>query len=306
MRVLIRSAALLATAVSLAACGGAAPTALPMRAAAANVSSSTPGIPVAGSRAEAAALAKLMLSRLRLPIGARRLAPSPVPQSVSEPSLWGGAVAAVDVHELFQLSEPMATAAANLGADVPAGMSLAVTGQGSGPGGPASADVAYAERSVPAGVNSAQLVLTIAPEASDASLVRADAQVIYYPPRTAAEYIDPARYRVLTITATIFNPQVHTVRVLVTSRAAIRQLASSLNRSEVQPTSTAFCADIFAMYRLSFALTRDAAPAIVVTATRWPCLGAMITVDGRKQPALQDDGAVVAIADRLLGVTPKP
>ena len=35
---------------------------------------------------------------------------------------------------------------------------------------------------------------TIAPVSSGGSLVRADAQVIWFPPRTAAEY-DPARYQ---------------------------------------------------------------------------------------------------------------
>jgi len=244
-----------------------------------------------------------LLSRLRLPSGARRLPPTAVPPSV-QPSLWAGA-AALDVHEVFELPEPMTGTAAFLSVHVPIGMSLGVTGQGSGPRGLTSADVAYSAASVPAGINAAQLVLTIAPDASGGSLLRADAQVIWYPPRSAAEYIDPARYHVLSIAVTIFNPTVHTVSKVVTSRAEIAQLVDALDRSEVEPNRISMCPMIFATYRIGFAVTRQSGFVVVVTASRWPCLGAGVIVNGRKQPPLQDAAAVVAIADRLLGFTPQ-
>jgi hypothetical protein len=218
--------------------------------------------------------------------------------------LWGGATASLDVHELFELREPMPVATAYLSAHVPTGTSLSVTGQGSGPDG-VSADVTYSARFVPAGVTAAQLVLTIAPYASGGTLARVDAQVIWYPPRTAAEYIDPARYKVLTVAVTIFNPSVHTISKVITSRAAITHLASALNRSQVEPIKLAMCPMIFATYSLGFADSLHGKPVVVVTATRNPCLGAQITVDGRKQPPLQNEEAVVAIADRLLGITPQ-
>jgi len=303
---LVRPVLALAATAALAGCASAPPLTAGMAAAHPSATSS-PVIhaPPAGDRAEAAALAAQLLSRLRLPRGARRLPPNPSPRSVV-PSLWAGATAALDVHELFEVPEPMTAAAAVLAAHVPTGMSLAVTGQGGGPAGPTSAEVAYAARSFPAGVNAAQLVLTIAPDASGGSLVRADAQVIWYPPRTAAEYIDPARYHALTVAVTIFNPRVHTISKVVTSKAAIAQVADVLDRSRATPITMLFCPLIFATYRLGFAVSAHRQPVIVVTTTRNGCLGAQITVDGRKQPTLQDDGAVVAIADRLLGVTPRP
>jgi hypothetical protein len=130
--------------------------------------------------------------------------------------------------------------------------------------------------------------------------------VIWYPPRSAAEYIDPARYHVLTVSVTIFNPRLHTISKVMTSRAAITELADTLNRSRVEPITFSFCPVIFANYRLGFAVSAHSEPVVVVTATRNPCLGAQITVDGRKQPPLQDEATVVAIADRLLGFTPQP
>ena len=201
----------------------------------------------------------------------------------------------------------MQDVAAALAAKVPARMTLASTGGGGGHAGPTSAEVSYTPRSVPAGVNEAQLVLTVVPSTSGGSLVRADAQVILYPPRTAAEYIDPARYHVLTVTVTIGDAtREHTIRKVVTSPAVITRLAGVLDRSQVNPTATISCPISFAGYRLAFAVSPHSVPAVVVTATRWPCEGARVSADGRMQPSLQDDAGVVAAVDRLLDVNPGP
>lgn len=304
--------ATLAACLSVAACASpATPAASPPTLHLIHITAdSVQPVPPAGSRAEAHALATELLTRLRLPAGARRLPPNPTPQAV-EPSLWGGAAAALDVHELFELPESITAAAALFAARVPPGLSISVTSLGTGLVGPVGAMVAYTEvayepRSVPAGVDAAQLVLTIAADTSGGSVVRVDAQVIWYPPRSAAEYIDAARYDVLTIAVTVFNPNLRTITKVVTSQADITQLADALNRSKVEPTRIANCPAIFATYRLAFAVSPHQAPVVVVSATLQPCLGVQITVDGRKQPPLQDDATVVAIADRLLGFTPQP
>jgi predicted small lipoprotein YifL len=301
MRVLIRSAALLATAVSLAACGGAAPTALPMRAAAANVSSSTPGTPVAGSRAEAVALARLLLSRLDLPAGARRL-PQPLPLLL-QPSLFGVVADGIAVHQLFLLSQPMDAAAAIMAEHVPAAASLIGNGQQSLNGAPSYA-ITYVVRSVPAGVYAAQLAIIIAPTARGRSLMSATAQVIWYPARSAAEYIDPATYHVLRIAATIWNPQLHTIHEMITSPTVITQFAEALNRSQAAPDLLPFlCPPDDVTYQLAFAVSRQAAPVVVVTFER--CPWTRITVGGRMQPQLQNSATLLAIAARLLGLKPR-
>ena len=308
MRVLVRAGLVLAIAVTLAACGSvAAPTASRPHAhpGGSTPASARPG-PPAGSRAEAAALARLMMSRLRLPSGARRLPPTPVPRSVREPPLWVQAAAAIDVHWFYELQQPMAAAAAILTARVPGGMSLGVTGSGGGSGGVTNMEVGYNARSVPAGIYQARLVLTIAPARSGGSLVRADAQVIWFPPRTAAEYIDPARYHVLMIAVTILNPRLHTINRVVTSQAAITRLAEALNQSQVQPVGAPLCPLIFATYRLALAVSLHSRPVVVISASRWPCGGAKISAGGQEQPPLQDADTVVATADEFLGVIPEP
>jgi hypothetical protein len=313
MRVPIRAALVLATAattVTLAACGTfatARPTSGPSaHSGAIKPASVIPG-PPAGSRAEAAALASTMLARLRLPVGAHHLPGAPVPLSLSQPGLMAGAAASLDVYKLFVLPQTMGAAAAALAAHVPAGLILTSTGgPGVGSDGTTSQDVGYSVRSVPAGVYAAQLVLTLTPTATGGSLLRADAQVTWYPPRTAAEYIDPARYHVLSIAVTTFNPRRHIIHRIVTSQAAISQLAVALDRSQVNPVTTISCPMTFAAYRMTFAVSWQGAPAIVINASEWPCEGAQVSVGAQKQPPLQDAATVVAIAVRLLGVTSRP
>jgi hypothetical protein len=307
MRVPIRVGLVLAAVALLPACGTVAvPVASGPRVHPGGIQLVARGGPPAGSRAEAVTLARLMLSRLRLPAGARRLPSARVPASLRSPSLWGGAADQVDLHQIYQLRQPMDAVAAVLTARGPAGMSQTGTGEGTGPSGVTSMEVSYTPRSVPAGIYMAQLALIVVPAGSGGSMVRADAQVIWFPPRTAAEHIDPARYHVLAITVTFYSRRPHTMHKVVTSRAVITRLAEALNRSPVRPVQTISCPLVFAEYRLALAVSRQARPVVVVTATRWPCEGAQIRVGGRPQPPLEDAGTVVATADRVLGVTPQP
>ena len=306
MRVSIRVGLVLATVALLAACRHvAAPVASEPRVHPGGTQLAAMGDPPAGSRAEAVMLARLMLSRLRLPVGARRPPSAPVPPSLRSPSLWGGAADQLDLHQIYELRQPMDAVAAVLTAQAPAGMSQTGTGEGAGLSGVLSMEVSYTPRPVPAGIYMAQLVLTVVPAGSGRSMVRADAQVIWFPPRTAAEHIDPSRYHVLAITVTIYGRRLHTMHKVVTSQAVITQLAEALNRSPVRPVQTISCPLVFANYRLAFAVSRQARPVVVVVATRWPCEGVQIRVGGRLQPPLEDAGTVVTTADQVLGVAPR-
>jgi hypothetical protein len=185
-----------------------------------------------------------------------------------------------------------------LTAHAPAGMSQASTGEQGGPAGVAMEEVGYAARPVPAGIYAAQLVLTVAPVGPGGSLVRADAQVIWFPPRTAAEYIDPARYYVLTIAVMVADSRPHTMHEVVTSQAVITRLAEALNRSQVEPTTIAKLRDDL----------RDLPAGIRGLPAKPACRRGLrdpVAVRGladqrrrRAQPPLEDAGTVVATADR--------
>ncbi len=255
--------------------------------------------PPAGSRAEAAVLAAALLTRLHLPAGARRLPAQPVPRLLGRPILQVGGYAELDVRQLFALRQPMSDVAAELAAARPAGMAAATTCS-CGFYGAGVTDISFADVSLPRGIYLAQLVLTVAPAQSGGSLLRADAQVIWFRPRTAAEYIDAKRYRALTITTFVGQ---HKLRKLVTSPVAIARLAGALDRSPAQPVIVPSCPAIWATYRMAFSASPHSKPAVVVTATQAPCEGVQVTAAGRVQPPLQDDAAVVLIAVGILGFT---
>jgi len=61
--------------------------------------------------------------------------------------------------------------------------------------------------------------------AGGGSLLRADAQVTWFPPRTQAQHVDPARFRAVTVSATLFNSRRHTARRTFTAGAVIARLA---------------------------------------------------------------------------------
>jgi hypothetical protein len=307
----------LAAAVALVACGSvvAPPASGPHSSPAGGPHSSSAGTPMtsatrsapavpgppAGSRAQAAALARQLRSRLRLPPGTRRLPHTPVPASLAAPAYGPADVTpSLDQYQLFALTQPMAAAAAFLAAHVPPGLGPGGTASGSGP----FQAVSYLARPLPAGIAGAQVVLTVVPAAAGGgSLLRADAQVTWYPARTAAEYIDPGRYHVLRITVSIGGRRPHTVRKLVTSRAVIARLAGALDRMQAAPSEVVSCPAIWADYQLAFSVSRQSRPVVVVSANQDGCGGAGITVNGRTQPALDDHGTVAALVDQVVTVT---
>jgi hypothetical protein len=298
----------LAAAVALAACGSvvappasgphSSPGGTPL-ASATRAAPATPG-PPAGSRSQAAALARQLLFRLRLPPGARRLPHTPVSSSLAASAYsLADVTPSLDQYQLFALTQPMAAAAAFLAAHVPPGLSPGGTASGSGP----FQAVSYLTRPLPAGIAGAELVLTVVPAASGGSLLRADAQVTWYPHRTAAEYIDPSRFHVLTIAVWIGGRRPHTVHKVVTSQAFIARLAEALDRMQVAPSGVVSCPAIWADYQLAFSVSRQSRPVVVVSANQDGCGGAGITVDGRTQPALEDHGTVATLVDQVVAVT---
>jgi len=307
-RVILVLAAASLTAASLAGCGtvSASPAADPSPIPG-ELGSAAPGsaAPPAGNRAEADALARLLLSRLRLPAGTRRLPDKPAPAFLGQPA-YSSAGAQLDEHRFFAVAEPPAALSGYLTAHVPDGMTSFGTGQSSGPGEPTTWDVGYLARAVPAGIYQAGVALTMVPDGSGGSHLRADAQVTWYPPRTAAEYVDPARYHVLIMTVTVDGRKMRTIHKVVTSQADIARLADALDRSPAGPPVTINCPAIFVTYQLALSVSRHARPAVVIVANSIGCGGTAITVDGRSQPALADRGAVAAAAAHALGYTPKP
>jgi hypothetical protein len=304
-REIIRAIAAVAAAACLAGCGSTA-----YRTAAAGGpdggrtrthdarAASEPGVPASGTTAEAGAEARHLLDVLVLPPDARRLPQKPVPRPVSAPGQNLGT--GFDRYRIFSLPVSMDAAQQFVQAHLPAGLTSGGTGWGSDGDGPefyeVTADVA--PRAVPAGIYTAQLVYTIAPDPDGGSLLRADAQIIVYPPRSAAEYLDPAAIRSVTVSHTAPDPVSRTI----TSRPEIARLARLVDSEHAFPLGLVFScpAEFPPSYQLTFTPASASRPAVVVDPGS--CLGDGVLAGGVRQPALLDSG-LLSVTERLL---PRP
>jgi len=259
---------------------------------------SEPGVPASGTTAEAEAEARHLLDVLVLPPGARRLPETPVPSAVSAPAQNLGT--GFDRYRIFSLPVSMATAQQFVQAHLPAGLTSGGTGWGSDGDGPEYYEVTagVAPRAVPAGIYTAQLVYTIAPDPDGGSLLRADAQIIIYPARSAAEYLDPAGIRSVTVSHTAPDPVSRTI----TSRPEIARLARLVDSEHAFPLGLVFScpAEFPPSYQLTFNPVSASRPAVVVDPGN--CLGDAVFAGGVRQPALQDAG-LLSVTERLL---PRP
>lgn len=267
--------------------------------------------PAAGSHAQALALARRLLSGLILPPGARPVRMRVLPALLRQPQGPAGGHEA-RVHRFFRVSEPVTVVQGFLMAHHPAGSRRSGYGQGTGPGSGAASgqtvqpgtitmtSVSYAPRSLPAGIASAELDTAVVPAPGGGSLVRADADAIWYPPRSAAEWVDPARYRAVVVSIGLMNPRPRTRTRSITSARVIARLAERVNTLPGAPYQPPNCPAILASYRIAFVPAAAGVPRIVVTPSG--CLTVAVTAAGSAQPPLWGDTGLIGAARRLLHV----
>ena len=254
----------------------------------------------AGSRAAALTLARQMLARLVVPAGSQAADPSPVPPPLSVSSAGGNLPYTVELHRFVLVREPVATVQSFLLAHVPAGMSWA--GDGLAPGTTNTVtvlSVAYSPRSLASGLTNAQLGTAAMPLADGDTLIRADASVSWFPPRSPAEQLTAASFRSVTVTATEMFPRPRTVTRTFTSPVVIGRLAALVNGLPATPypdVAAMSCAPGGTVYRLGFT------PGVVIYAGGCGASDA-ITVNGKEQPRLWDLGVLTAAARQLLHLT---
>jgi hypothetical protein len=250
----------------------------------------------AGSRAAALTLARQMLARLVVPAGSQAAYPPPL--SVS--SAGGNLPYTVELHRFVLVHEPVAVVQSFLLAHVPAGMSWAGDGLAQGTANTVTVlSVAYSPRSLASGLTNAQLGTAAMPLADDDTLIRADAGVSWFPPRSAAEQLTAASFRSVTVTATEMFPRPRTATRTFTSPVVIARLVALVNSLPATPypdVAAMSCAPGSTVYRLGFT------PGVVIYAGGCGASDA-ITVNGKEQPRLWDLGVLTAAARQLLHLT---
>jgi hypothetical protein len=251
--------------------------------------------PVAGSRGLAAASARRLLGLLTLPAGSQQLPARPVPRALEQPGLYsGGPGNFFDQDRFYRLPMAVTEAIAFLRVHVPQGtVSSSSSGAASSDGVTITA-IAATQRRVPAGIDQINLVETLTPGPVGSSLLRADAQVVWYPPRSAAEYLIASRFRSVRITVT---GSTRTTTV-TGGQQLIRPLAAVLDSMHATPSLLLPCPIGGSGYELAFAPAVRAQRAVVVQ--NGPCNADTVSVDGRPQPELFDTGRLSALVTRLL------
>jgi hypothetical protein len=154
------------------------------------------------------------------------------------------------------------------------------------------------------GIDVVILDLAVQARSRTTTLVGAYAFAAWLPYRTAAEHLDPASFRAVTISADQLIPRPHQVTRTFTSPAVIARLTAFLNGRPPAPAAAlagVSCPAPLATVTLRFTAAGRQAPAVAVTAAG--CMADAITVNGRQQPLLWDTaGGLESMARKLLGL----
>jgi hypothetical protein len=245
-----------------------------------------------------------MLASLILPPGARHIGAQRQPTR----SEVIGSNDLVDVSRFYWLPQSLDAASSFLQAHVLAGDTSSGTGSGStGEGGTDSfLSVSYSLARPPAGIDqSTMLLATLAAGPRGGTIMRADAEVVWYPPRTAAEYLNPADFRSVRITARLVNLHGKARMIMKTfGRPVIDRLAGVLNglRTLSPPGPLSCPAMTGSTFTLRLTPISASGRAMVISSAG--CVGELITTAGKAQPVLQDleSQKVTSVIGPLLGV----
>lgn len=252
---------------------------------------------------QAGGLARSLLARALLPQGAK-VRQGRAPAALNQPSGAELGRPSIELHKLWTVAEPMSQVYRFWQGHTPAAMAWNGSGQSSDRGVVTQESTGYGLERLPTGVNAAMLSMSVAPAGQDTSVIRADVQVIWYPPRSAAEYIPPGKGAV-TITASASGSRPSTVTKTITTRSAVQRLAAMLNGAYAVPRGSALSCPLERVtYRLAFAKSAGAAPFLVATDTT--CPGVTITVGGHQQPALETPAGLQKLAGSLAHVSTSP
>ncbi len=291
-----RSAAVVGMTVLLASCG--------TNSGRAGTPQSTQTGPQAGSRAEARTFARQLMVRLVFPPGTQSAQVSPLPPLLRDPWLGlagSSAPGAVDLGQLDSVSLSLAATQAFLLTHAPSGANGTGTGHQNGPGGVIEQDLYVQLGAVPRGINDAEIVMLMTPRGAASTLIATYIHVIWFPSRTAAEYLDTADFGAVAVRAVVANPKLHSVTRILKSPADIAKLAGLLNGFSAAPDTMRTCPSSFTTYEITFEpLTAGHA---AVMATTYGCYAATVTVGGIPQPALLDPhNALEVAAAPMLGI----
>ncbi|HTX83492.1 MAG TPA: hypothetical protein VME44_14975 [Streptosporangiaceae bacterium] len=295
----IAAATVVGTALLAAACGTAPAPGQPKVAASQRVVAVKLSNRSADSRAGAQAYGRRLLASLRLPPGARVLRWPSKPPAGLNPTTPAILTDTIDLRVLYRVEASMDQVNAFLLAHRPTTLMLDAHGSYSHFSTVTSEFVSFTPRALPAGIYSAELDATFKP-APGGTVLRADAQVAWYPPRSPAEYIEPSRYVSVTVDhRTSKATHARTVR----SGPELAKLAGLVNglygAPDVMSDCPAAIAGAINVYQLVFTPARGALRIVVTPSTACGDY-VYVTVGRRAEPSLAGGSSLIRIVQRLV------
>jgi hypothetical protein len=153
------------------------------------------------------------------------------------------------------------------------------------------------------GIDVAEFGVTLVQLSSTTILIAVGAEAAWLPARTPAEHLNPAAFGSVTISAQRWA-QTRVVTRTFTARAGISRLTAIMNAGTPAPTSVVagmHCAAVATVYILRLTPRAAGGPSVVVTLGACPHAYG-ITVNGKQEPSLWDDGKLRMAAAALAGV----
>jgi hypothetical protein len=259
------------------------------------------------TRAESLRLARRLLAKVALPPGTHRFRGGKLPAALSGPAEKPSSDHLVDVHRVFAERRSMRRTIAFLNHHRPAGWSSEGTGEAytidHGKKIITEEDVSYAPKHTAPAFNEIQLLVEVVPGHHGHALTRVDAQVIWYPRRSAAEYLIAKHFRAVRIDEWVYGTHARHVKRTFRQRAIIDKLARVLNSLPASSGGVWSCPLITRTYQLTFKPVKGK-PGAVVQADGCAAYG--ISIAGHAQPALAESGKIEEIARNLLRGSHQP
>ncbi|MGH3178426.1 MAG: hypothetical protein ACRDPF_31690, partial [Streptosporangiaceae bacterium] len=150
-----------------------------------------------------------------------------------------------------------------------------------------------------AGIDAAVVAVWAEPWSHGTTLIAAYAFATALPVRTAAEHLDPGRFRAVTLSARELTPPQRTTTRTFASAAVIARLAAYLNGRPATPPLAVSCPALLASYQVTFIPKQGGDPAVTAEPG---CMADRIDVGGVPQPLVWDSGGRLAdMIRQLLG-----
>jgi hypothetical protein len=149
----------------------------------------------------------------------------------------------------------------------------------------------------------AEFGVTLVQLSSKTILIAVGAEAAWLPTRTPAEHLDPAAFRSVAISTQRWT-QTRIVTHTFTAQADISRLTAIINSGIPAPSGAVagmHCAPVATVYIFRFTPQAAGRPSVVVTLGACPHAYG-ITVNGKQQPSLWDDGKLRMAAAALVGV----